>query len=190
MAPPGSARAQCGIDQHHHDPQRNRAVVGFVSAIEFVAGNPEISILNMSAGIPGYHDGMRIAVEAVIANRRPPRGRHREPRGAGTWWISWLARSLVGPPPAGPLSVSGGAGAPKKISCASGRSRVSTRVSSQGKYPGQDQCRRGGTNGQNDQFCTHRSSFAPPDVWQSACGLLSINCAGSLALSHAASLRP
>ena len=36
----------------------------FVSALEFVAGNPEISILNMSAGIPGYRPGMRSAVEA------------------------------------------------------------------------------------------------------------------------------
>ena len=38
----------------------------FVSALEFVAGNPEISILNMSAGIPGYRPGMRSAVEAVM----------------------------------------------------------------------------------------------------------------------------
>ena len=38
----------------------------FVSAIEFVAGDPEISILNMSAGIPGYHHGMRNAVEAAM----------------------------------------------------------------------------------------------------------------------------
>ena len=38
----------------------------FVSAIEFVASDPEISILNMSAGIPGYHDGMRVAVEAIV----------------------------------------------------------------------------------------------------------------------------
>ena len=40
-------------------------VSSFVSALEFVARDPEISILNMSAGMIGYHTGMRSAVEAV-----------------------------------------------------------------------------------------------------------------------------
>ena len=38
----------------------------FVSALEFVAGDPEISILNMSAGIRGYRGGMRTAIESVM----------------------------------------------------------------------------------------------------------------------------
>ena len=38
----------------------------FISAIELIAGNPEISILNLSAGILGYRDGMRSAVAAVL----------------------------------------------------------------------------------------------------------------------------
>ena len=47
-------------------PKGRGMLSDFVSALEFVAGNPEISILNMSAGIPGYRPGMRSAVEAVM----------------------------------------------------------------------------------------------------------------------------
>ena len=47
-------------------PKGRGRLSDFVSAIEFVAADPEISILNMSAGIPGYRDGMRVAVEAIM----------------------------------------------------------------------------------------------------------------------------
>ena len=38
----------------------------FVLAIEFVATQPEISIMNMSAGIPGFHEGMKGSLRALL----------------------------------------------------------------------------------------------------------------------------
>jgi subtilisin family serine protease len=37
----------------------------FILAMEYVAQQPEIAIMNMSAGIPGFHPGMRAAVRAL-----------------------------------------------------------------------------------------------------------------------------
>lgn len=47
-------------------PQGRGMVSDFVNALEFVAESPEISILNMSAGLRGYRPGMRSAVAAVM----------------------------------------------------------------------------------------------------------------------------
>ena len=102
--------------------------------------------------------------------------------------VDLVARSLAhGTAFCRTASVSGGPGAPKNISCRSRRSRTSTRVSSSGKYPGHNQYRRRGTNGQNDQFCTHHNFSAPPGVAKRIRVILLIKAAGSLALQHAAS---
>ena len=102
--------------------------------------------------------------------------------------VDLVARSLAhGTAFCRTASVSGGPGAPKNISCRSRRSRTSTRVSSSGKYPGHNQYRRPGTNGQNDQFCTHHNFSAPPGVAKRIWVILLIKAAGSLALQHAAS---
>ena len=47
-------------------PGGSGTMSGFVSAIELIAGSPEISILNLSAGIPGYRDGMHSAIAALL----------------------------------------------------------------------------------------------------------------------------
>lgn len=39
----------------------------FILAIEFVATQPEISVMNMSAGIPGFHEGMKSSMRALLA---------------------------------------------------------------------------------------------------------------------------
>ena len=46
-------------------PNGHGMLSDFVSALEFIAAIPDISILNMSAGIPGYHEGMHAAVQTV-----------------------------------------------------------------------------------------------------------------------------
>jgi len=48
-------------------PNARGNISDFIFAFEFIATRPEISIMNMSAGIPGFHNGMKGAVATLLA---------------------------------------------------------------------------------------------------------------------------